>query len=80
MAWEGHGVSHLKRWDKCGRCRLEDVLLYRSEPAATDRPVIRSVRNRFTFSASERDRETDEEWEHYRDSDGKSGGQKEKLA
>ena len=23
---------------------------------------------------------TEEEWEHYRDSDGKSGGQKEKLA
>lgn len=38
------------------------------------------VRNWFTFSASERDRVTDEEWEHYRDSDGKSGGQKEKLA
>ena len=38
------------------------------------------VRNWFTFSASERDRETDAEWEHYRDSDGKSGGQKEKLA
>ncbi|MFD2393268.1 SbcC/MukB-like Walker B domain-containing protein [Dietzia aerolata] len=38
------------------------------------------MRNWYTFSASERDRETDEEWEHYRDSDGKSGGQKEKLA
>ena len=41
---------------------------------------VTDVRNWFTFSASERDRETDEEWEHYRDSDGKSGGQKEKLA
>ena len=41
---------------------------------------VSDVRNWFTFSASERDRETDEEWEHYRDSDGKSGGQKEKLA
>ena len=38
------------------------------------------VRNWFTFSASERVKETGEEWEHYRDSDGKSGGQKEKLA
>jgi uncharacterized protein YPO0396 len=38
------------------------------------------VRNWFTFSASERVRDTDAEWEHYRDSDGKSGGQKEKLA
>ena len=41
---------------------------------------VTDVRNWFTFSASERDRETDEEWEHFRDSDGKSGGQKEKLA
>jgi uncharacterized protein YPO0396 len=41
---------------------------------------VTDVRNWFTFSASERDRETGEEWEHYRDSDGKSGGQKEKLA
>jgi uncharacterized protein YPO0396 len=41
---------------------------------------VTDVRNWYTFSASERDRETDEEWEHYRDSDGKSGGQKEKLA
>ena len=41
---------------------------------------VTDVRNWFTFSASERERETDEEWEHYNDSDGKSGGQKEKLA
>ncbi len=41
---------------------------------------VTDVRNWFTFSASERDRETDVEHEHYRDSDGKSGGQKEKLA
>jgi uncharacterized protein YPO0396 len=41
---------------------------------------VTDVRNWFSFSASERDRETQEEWEHYRDSDGKSGGQKEKLA
>ena len=44
------------------------------------REHVTDVRNWYTFSASERDRETDEEWEHYRDSDGKSGGQKEKLA
>ncbi|MEH6821621.1 MAG: SbcC/MukB-like Walker B domain-containing protein [Dietzia psychralcaliphila] len=44
------------------------------------RSRVTDVRNWYTFSASERDRETDEEWEHYRDSDGKSGGQKEKLA
>ena len=41
---------------------------------------VTDVRNWFIFSASERDRRTDAEWEHYRDSDGKSGGQKEKLA
>lgn len=41
---------------------------------------VTDVRNWFTFSASEVDRETEEVWEHYRDSDGKSGGQKEKLA
>lgn len=41
---------------------------------------VTDVRNWFVFSASERDAETDEEWEHYSDSDGKSGGQKEKLA
>ena len=41
---------------------------------------VTDVRNWFVFSASERDMETREEWEHYSDSDGKSGGQKEKLA
>ena len=38
------------------------------------------MRNWFTFAASERDRDTGAEFEHYTDSDGKSGGQKEKLA
>lgn len=38
------------------------------------------VRNWFTFAASERWREDDVEYEHYSDSSGKSGGQKEKLA
>lgn len=41
---------------------------------------VTDVRNWFVFSASERDVDTDDEWEHYSDSDGKSGGQKEKLA
>ncbi len=41
---------------------------------------VTDVRNWFVFSASERDVETGDEWEHYSDSDGKSGGQKEKLA
>ncbi len=38
------------------------------------------VRSWFVFSASERWREDDTEHEHYADSGGKSGGQKEKLA
>lgn len=41
---------------------------------------VTDVRNWFTFAASERDRGSGEEREHYQDSDGKSGGQKEKLA
>jgi uncharacterized protein YPO0396 len=41
---------------------------------------VTDVRNWFVFSATERLRETDEEYEHYSDSGGKSGGQKEKLA
>ena len=38
------------------------------------------VRQWFLFSASERWRDDDTEYEHYTDSAGKSGGQKEKLA
>ena len=49
------------------------------EDAKWTKRVI-DVRNWFTFAASERWRETDEEYEHYTDSGGKSGGQKEKLA
>lgn len=41
---------------------------------------VTDVRNWFIFSATERYKENDEEYEHYSDSDGKSGGQKEKLA
>jgi uncharacterized protein YPO0396 len=41
---------------------------------------VTDVRNWFVFSASERWREDDTEHEHYADSGGKSGGQKEKLA
>ena len=41
---------------------------------------VTDVRTWFTFSASERWREDDREHEHYTDSGGKSGGQKEKLA
>ncbi len=41
---------------------------------------VTDVRNWFSFSASERWREDDSEHEHYTDSGGKSGGQKEKLA
>jgi len=41
---------------------------------------VTDVRNWFYFAASERWREDDREHEHYSDSGGKSGGQKEKLA
>lgn len=41
---------------------------------------VTDIRNWFTFAASEQDKVSGEEYEHYRDSDGKSGGQKEKLA
>ncbi len=41
---------------------------------------VTDVRNWFEFSASERWREDGTEHEHYADSGGKSGGQKEKLA
>jgi uncharacterized protein YPO0396 len=41
---------------------------------------VTDVRNWFVFAASERWREGDVEFEHYSDSGGKSGGQKEKLA
>jgi uncharacterized protein YPO0396 len=41
---------------------------------------VSDVRNWYTFAASERYREDDTEYEHYADSGGKSGGQKEKLA
>jgi uncharacterized protein YPO0396 len=42
--------------------------------------LVTDVRNWFLFPASERFREDDTEYEHYADSAGKSGGQKEKLA
>ena len=41
---------------------------------------VTDVRSWFVFAASERWREDDAEYEHYSDSGGKSGGQKEKLA
>ena len=41
---------------------------------------VTDVRNWFAFAASERWREDGREHEHYSDSGGKSGGQKEKLA
>ncbi|MFA7566180.1 MAG: ATP-binding protein [Alkalispirochaeta sp.] len=41
---------------------------------------VTDVRSWYTFAASVRWREDDSEYEHHTDSDGKSGGQKEKLA
>jgi uncharacterized protein YPO0396 len=42
--------------------------------------LVTDVRNWYIFTASERYREDDSEYETYADSGGKSGGQKEKLA
>ncbi|MFV2196829.1 ATP-binding protein [Nocardiopsis sp. LOL_012] len=44
------------------------------------RERVTDVRNWYTFLARERERDTGAEHESYTDSDGKSGGQKEKLA
>ncbi len=44
------------------------------------RQKVTDVRNWFVFAASERWQEDHTEYEHYTDSGGKSGGQKEKLA
>ena len=55
----------------------------RAQHTEADRAWTRNVtdvRNWFVFSASERRREDDTEYETYTDSGGKSGGQKEKLA
>ena len=55
----------------------------RTETSELDRRWTRKVtdvRHWFVFSASERWREDGREHEHYTDSGGKSGGQKEKLA
>ena len=51
-----------------------------SEPDRRWTAKVTDVRNWFVFAASERWREDDKEHEHYSDSGGKSGGQKEKLA
>ncbi|MEM9832694.1 MAG: SbcC/MukB-like Walker B domain-containing protein [Bacteroidota bacterium] len=55
---------------------------FRSEEGTEKRwkEKVTDVRNWYTFGASERNRETEEEVNYYSDSGGKSGGQKEKLA
>lgn len=63
--------------------RIIERLRGRDGYTDSDRAWVRrvtDVRNWFVFSASERDMQNHAEWEHYSDSDGKSGGQKEKLA
>jgi uncharacterized protein YPO0396 len=51
-----------------------------AEPDRRWTTKVTDVRNWFVFAASERWREDGREHEHYSDSGGKSGGQKEKLA
>ena len=55
---------------------------FNSEESAEKRwkDKVTDVRNWYSFGASERNRETEEETNYYSDSGGKSGGQKEKLA
>jgi len=63
--------------------RIIDRFRGREGQSETDRrwtQKVSDVRQYFVFSASERWREDDTEYEHYTDSGGKSGGQKEKLA
>jgi uncharacterized protein YPO0396 len=63
--------------------RIIERLRGREGQAEADRKwsrFVTDVRNWFIFTASERYREDDTEYEHYADSAGKSGGQKEKLA
>lgn len=51
-----------------------------TEPDRRWTKFVTDVRNWYLFTASERWRADDTEYEHYADSAGKSGGQKEKLA
>lgn len=63
--------------------RIIERLRGREGSAEMDRrwaAKVTDVRNWFVFAASERWREDGSEHEHYSDSGGKSGGQKEKLA
>lgn len=63
--------------------RIIDRFRGRDEYTDLDRrwtAKVTDVRNWFVFAASERWREDNTEHEHYADSGGKSGGQKEKLA
>lgn len=63
--------------------RILDRLRGRPETAELDgrwRDMVTDVRNWFQFSASEKWLEDDREFDHFSDSSGKSGGQKEKLA
>ena len=63
--------------------RIIDRFRGREGSAEIDRrwtEKVTDVRAWYTFAASVRWREDDSEYEHHSDSDGKSGGQKEKLA
>lgn len=66
--------------------QVKDIVRrFRGREGATDEDrkwtaLVTDVRNWFTFAACEHLRETDEELDILPDTDGKSGGQKEKLA
>ncbi len=70
-------AKFLQVQDIIGRFRGREGLV---EPDRKWTAKVTDVRRWFVFSASERWRHDDMEHEHYADSGGKSGGQKEKLA
>lgn len=81
LAADGNGADIEQRFEQIRH--LIERLKGRVGHTDSDRVWMRrvtDVRNWYTFAASEKDRRSGEEFEHYTDSDGKSGGQKEKLA
>ena len=79
----GDGLRPVRRGE-VPRRQADHRALRRPRRSGRRRPAldgrVTDVREWFTFSASERNRDDDTEREHYTSSGGKSGGQKEKLA
>ena len=81
--WQAPTRRHIRREKFLQVKRIIERFRGREGTGELDRrwtAKVTDVRHWFTFSASERWREDGREFEHYADSGGKSGGQKEKLA